>query len=173
MRLLAEQPLDAFGEAPDERHADGGKDDRAEGFLTGDVEPVELPRQEVRVAERGDHALDEQLGRPRAEDHESPEDRGVHGAGDRVAEDLGLEDADAEEVPHAGRYVAPTEVVEAADAQIPDQPLDVRGEEPDREDEYCEENGVRRVHSVHPEALACFTAAVRTGRISSTSPTMP
>ena len=173
VRLLAEQPLHALGETAKEREADRDEDDRAERLLARHVQPVALLWQEVGIAERRDHALDQQFGGPGAEDAESPEDRGMHGTGDRVAKDLGLEDPDAEEVPHPHRDRVPSNVVEPSDAQIPDESLDVGGEVAYRDDEDCEEDRVRRVHGDQPEAFACFTAAVRTGRISSTSPTIP
>ncbi len=173
VRLGPLEALHALGEAAPERHRDHREDDRREGLLTQHVAAIERRGEDALVAEPGDDALDEHLRRAGAEDEEAPEDQGVHRSRDRVAEDLRLEDPDREEVPEARGEVAPARVVEPAEPQLADEALDVRREEPERGDEDEEEESVRRRHLGHPAALACFTASVSTGRISSTSPTMP
>jgi hypothetical protein len=94
----------------------------------------------------------------------------VHRAGQRIAQDLRLEDTDGDEIPCADQRVIGT-VLGAADAQVLDEPLGVVEEEPggESEDDQVERLGGRR----HPERRASRTAAASAGTISNASPTMP
>ena len=197
MSLCTFESLHRVGEAAVERHADHREDNCREAFLREHIEPEERFRQEVRVAESRVHAGNQHFGRARPEDDKAPKDQGMHRARDGIAEDLRLEDADRQQIADAARNVVPARVVETTDLEVSDEALDARGEEAQRDNQQCEEQPVggghirklRRANGLHhlglcrpstPLVLGCrayafafFTASVSTGRIASTSPTIP
>ena len=143
MRLGAEEALDALGDAPEQREADGEEHEHPPDVLVDRVEPEEPVGKEEMVRERREHAVHEKLDRPRGEHAETPEDRGVHRACDRVAEDLLLENPDAEQVREPRADVAEPGVVEPAEPKFGDEPPRVPGEEAERGNDYEREDEIR------------------------------
>ncbi len=151
VRLGALEARHTLGEAAVQRERDHREHDGRESFLAEHVQAEDRLGQEVLVAEAREHAADQHLRGAGAEHHEAPEDEGMHGAGDGIAEDLRLEDADRDQVAEARGQRVPADVIEAAQAQVADEALDVGAEEAERGDEDGEE---QRVGSGHGGKLA-------------------
>ena len=97
----------------------------------------------------------------------------MHHAPHRIAQNLALREPDQQEILRALIGVVGAHFI-ATDVQPAVQSLRAAGEEPDCDGENDREDKIRGLHvSDQPCALAAFTAAVSTGMISNTSPTIP
>ena len=95
LELVALEPPRMQHEPPIEREADRAEDEQREHVLRQRVDAVERRRGRNSANEnRGNTPCDQDLDRAGREHHEAPEDQRVHRAGDRIAEDLRLRDAD-------------------------------------------------------------------------------
>jgi hypothetical protein len=193
---VALQPLRLHHHAPVDQEADGRQDEQREQLLRQGVEPVQRRRQEVGVAEPVPDALHEDLDRAERDDEEAPEHGGVRRARDRVAQDLGLREADRQQVPEALRGPVETVLRFPDDRHVAVQPLGVVREEGRGQQQDDEEHDVPGRHGRNSErvrgrktsgrrvsraarvpsycaAFAARTACVSAGTTSKTSPTMP
>jgi hypothetical protein len=154
---VALQPARLRHEPAPDQHAHRGQHEQPERLLREGERRVEQRREEARVAEAAPHALDEHLERAGAEHEEAPEDEGVHRAGDGIAQDLGLRDADGEEVPEPAPGVVEAVLGPAERRHEVEQALRVVREEPGRQHQDDEKHGVAERHGAPPLRTLCMT----------------
>ena len=136
-------------EAPIERKRDGGEHEDREGVLRERVQCIERMPEHGLIREAAPHALDEDLDRARGEHDETPEDRGVHDAGNRFAQNLRLRDANLQHVrkPPPGMVRA---VLGKTETEVAHEPLNVQREDAGSNGEDDEEKDVLRGHAMRP-----------------------
>ena len=151
------------------RERNGAEHEHGECVLRELVSAIQERRQKPFVRESRKHSRNQELDRAGGEDDETPEDRRVHDAGCRLAENLGLRDTDAQHVPDA-----PPGPIDAAlglaQPHVLHEPLNVEREEARGDDQNEQEDDV---FGAQCPFLASRTAVVNAGTISKTSPTTP
>ena len=148
---------------------DGADHEYGKRVLRKLVTAVHERRQKPLVRESGEDAGDQQLDRAGGEDDETPENRRVHEASDRLAQDLGLRDSHAKHIPDT--LPRPIDAAfRLPEPHVLHEPLHVEREEARGDGENEQEDDV---FGAQCPFFASRTAVVSAGTISRTSPTTP
>src|SRR5690242_10940154 len=126
-----------------ESKGDRREHEHREQILRGGVQGVQRVPENPVVRESLPDPLQEDLDRARGEHDEAPEYRRVHDAGDRLAQNLALRDADREHVLEAPPRMVGT-ILDDAEAKVLRQALNVDGEDSRGDGEDEQEDDVLR-----------------------------